>query len=194
MLLRRLYRHIPRASGIRSLRARTSVALLRMDSWRVLVYCGFGRIRRSVRVQFQLVLLSLVCVGRVCGMRVSLPVEGGMRSDMAYRPAMGFLAHSMVHSVFILARSCRWSFAMVVRARRSKTVVPYVESKPIGGTTPEPRNFTGNPNNYSLNTVHTVANQVQPPLPDRPVEAGLMSRARFPGFSSDGSRRTPASS
>ena len=30
--------------------------------------------------------------------------EGGMRSDMAYRPAMGFLAHSMVHSVFILAR------------------------------------------------------------------------------------------
>ena len=37
-----------------------------------------------------------------------------MRSDMAYRPAMGFLAHSMVHSVFIFARSCRWSFAMVV--------------------------------------------------------------------------------
>ena len=37
-----------------------------------------------------------------------------MRSDMAYCPAMGFLAHSIVHSVFILARSCRWSFAMVV--------------------------------------------------------------------------------
>ena len=37
-----------------------------------------------------------------------------MRSDMAYRPAMGFLAHSIVHSAFILARSCRWSFAMVV--------------------------------------------------------------------------------
>ena len=43
--------------------------------------------------------------------------EGGMRFDMAYRPAMGFLAHSMVHSVFILARSCRWSFAMVVKKR-----------------------------------------------------------------------------
>ena len=40
--------------------------------------------------------------------------EGGMRSDMAYRPAMGFLAHSMVHSVFILARSCRWSFSILV--------------------------------------------------------------------------------
>ena len=40
--------------------------------------------------------------------------EGGMRSDMAYRPAMGFLAHSIVHSAFILVRSCWWSFAMVV--------------------------------------------------------------------------------
>ena len=40
--------------------------------------------------------------------------KGGMRSDMAYRPAMGFLAHLMVHSVFILACSCRWSFTMVV--------------------------------------------------------------------------------
>ena len=37
-----------------------------------------------------------------------------MRFDMAYRPAMGLLAHYMVHSVFILPRSCRWSFAMVV--------------------------------------------------------------------------------
>ena len=37
-----------------------------------------------------------------------------MRSDMAYRPAMGFLAHSIVHSVFSLARSCRCSFPMVV--------------------------------------------------------------------------------
>ena len=40
--------------------------------------------------------------------------EGGMQSDMVYRPAMGFLAHSIVHSVFSLARGCRWSFAMVV--------------------------------------------------------------------------------
>ena len=37
-----------------------------------------------------------------------------MQSNMAYHLAMGFLAHSIVHSVFILARSCRWSFAMVV--------------------------------------------------------------------------------
>ena len=38
--------------------------------------------------------------------------EGGMQSDMAYCPAMGFLAHSMVHSVFIFAHSCQWSFAI----------------------------------------------------------------------------------
>ena len=49
-----------------------------------------------------------------------------MRSDMAYRPAMGFLAHSMVHSDFILARSCRWSFAMVVvSVAGSNSVAPF---------------------------------------------------------------------
>ena len=37
-----------------------------------------------------------------------------MWSNMVYHPAMGFLAHSIVHSAFILARSCQWSFAMVV--------------------------------------------------------------------------------
>ena len=37
-----------------------------------------------------------------------------MQSDMVYHPAMGFLAHSIVHSVFILVHSCQWSFAMVV--------------------------------------------------------------------------------
>ena len=40
--------------------------------------------------------------------------EGGMQSNMAYHPAMGFLAHLIVHSAFILACSCRWSFVMVV--------------------------------------------------------------------------------
>ena len=48
--------------------------MLRMDSRRVLVCCGFGSTHRNIRVQFQLVLLSLVCVGHMCGMHVSLLV------------------------------------------------------------------------------------------------------------------------
>ena len=49
--------------------------------------------------------------------------EGGMWSDMAYRPAMGFLDHSIAHSVFIFARSCQWSFAMVVVSVASSSSV-----------------------------------------------------------------------
>ena len=75
VLLRQLFFHIPRASGVRTLCARASVILLRMDSWLALVCCGFGSIRRSDRVRFRLVLLSLVCVSQVYGMRVRLPVR-----------------------------------------------------------------------------------------------------------------------
>ena len=70
-----------------------------------------------------------------------------MRSDMAYRPAMGFLTHSIVHSVFILARSCRslWIVAQVEGTGHqtyqvSETAVTYWvnrwEPPAIGGDPP----------------------------------------------------------
>jgi len=40
--------------------------------------------------------------------------NGDMRSVMAYRPVIGFFAHSMIHSVFMFSHSCRWGFAIVV--------------------------------------------------------------------------------
>ena len=88
--------HPPRASGIRTLCARASVVLLRMDSRRVLVCYWFGSIRRNVRVQASLVLLSLVCVGRVCGMRVSPRV----------RAVCGLLWHIVL---FWVSLPIRWS-------------------------------------------------------------------------------------
>ena len=94
MPLRQLCHHIPRASGIRTLCARASVILLGMDSWRVLVCCGFGSIRRSVRVRFWLVILSLVCVGQVYGMHVNLPltaVYGLLRVSSFIRWSILFL-------------------------------------------------------------------------------------------------------
>ena len=39
--------------------------------------------------------------------------EGGIRFAMAYRPVLGFFAHSATHSTFVLSRSCRWRFAIV---------------------------------------------------------------------------------
>ena len=32
-----------------------------------------------------------------------------MRSAMTYRPVNGLFTHSLIHSVFSLSRSCRWS-------------------------------------------------------------------------------------
>ena len=49
--------------------------------------------------------------------------EGGMRFAMAYRPVGGLVAHSLIHSVFSLSRSCRWSFAMVVVSTASSNAI-----------------------------------------------------------------------
>jgi hypothetical protein len=40
--------------------------------------------------------------------------EGSKWSEMAYRPVMGFLAHSLIHSFFSLSCICQCSFAIVV--------------------------------------------------------------------------------
>ena len=37
-----------------------------------------------------------------------------MQSAIVYRPVGGLVAHSLIHSVFILSHSCWWSVAMVV--------------------------------------------------------------------------------
>ena len=64
--------------------------------------------------------------------------------------------------------------------RLKDTVAPYVEGTSFGVPTPELQNITGRPNHYSLkNTVTPLANQVQPLLPDQPVEAGWMSLEVF---------------
>ena len=36
-----------------------------------------------------------------------------MRSAVAYRPIIGFFAHSVTHSAFMLSRSSPWSFDIV---------------------------------------------------------------------------------
>jgi hypothetical protein len=55
-----------------------------------------------------------------------------MRSDIAYRPVMGFPAHSLTHSAFSLSRICRCSFAMVVVfAAGSISVAPFARSSAL---------------------------------------------------------------
>ena len=62
--------------------------------------------------------------------------EGGMQSDMAYCPAIGFLSHSIVHSVFSLARSCLCSFTMVVvSVAGSSSVASFAKSSALGART-----------------------------------------------------------
>jgi len=82
----------------------------------------------------------------------------------------------IVFFLFLRRRSC---------VRLSETVALY---QSVGVTTPEPRNITGGPKGHSFNTVNTVPNQVQAPLPDQPVEAGLMSSPMCSNFPSEGSR------
>ena len=78
------------------------------------------------------------------------------------------------------------------RRRMSKPVAPYPESTTLEGTALAVGNFADHPK-YRL--FNPVVNQVQAPLPDHPVEAGLMSRSKpYASFPSDISRRTLASS
>ena len=71
-----------------------------------------------------------------------------MQSDMVYHPAMGFLAHSIVHSVFILVHSCQWSFTMVVVSVASSSSVAsfatyrYAETSDITSIADTLRNVT----------------------------------------------------
>jgi len=83
-------------------------------------------------------------------------------------------------------------FAFLKRRRglwKGEHAAPYVESQSTGVTAPA---LAGRHKTYR--SLNTVMNQMQAPLPDQPVEAGLMSRSRYTSFPSDTSRRTLASS
>jgi hypothetical protein len=95
-------------SGIRILCVHVSVVLFHPGSWWVPVCCGFGSIRQNDHVRFVLVSLFLVCVDRVCGMHVSLPVS------LKWRIGLSWDSHSLIHSFFSLSCICRCSFAIVM--------------------------------------------------------------------------------
>ena len=92
----------------------------RMDEEWALACHVFGSTCQNSRVQFELVLLFLMCVGQVCG------IHEVMRASMEYRPVIDFFAYSLIYSAFDLSRNCRWGFAIVVvSVAHSSSVAPF---------------------------------------------------------------------